>query len=412
MRYPIILFILFMPRLVMAQQATPPLTKDQAIAQAVRNNPHVSAAIHDAAAADQGARSARALANPQILFTPSITGLGSDTEFIIQQPLEINGSRSARASAAVARRRAATADAVTNLRQLVFDTQSAYFELARAREQVALVHDLLATTEQFDKLTRQQVELGSRPAIEQTQSAIELTHARQQSILAQAQEERARAALDTLMGESPVTPIGTLDTLPTSYPTVDHDTALRHALNARSEITSAREIAAAFRQDAKQARAEGLPDLAPQYRASRVTHGVHDAGFGLAITLPLLDYGSRQGRVRQNEELAKAQEDRATAVSSQVTQEVEQAFVQTQAADSILKDYPDGLLGQSQALLDASRLGYEAGRTTITAYLDAQRTYRQVHTDFIDAQLTSALAHVELEHATAAYPVTAIINDN
>ena len=409
MRLFLLLFLLMMPACVLARSVSVPFTVDAAVSEAIRNNPRLSAAAHDVKSARQAERSASALANPQIIFAPSLTGEGSDTEALIQQPLELNGTRAARTDAARARLRGTIADMATTLRDLVFDTKNAYYELARAREQLALAQDLLQSFQDFDRMTRQQVELGSRPAVEQTQSGIEVIRARQQVTLAQSQGNRALAALNAVMGRDPIQPIDTLAPLPLAFAAEHRNTALRQALSARTDIISADAAAEAFRQDARQAQAEGLPDLAPQYRATTITHGVHNAGFGIALTLPLLDYGSRRGRVRQNEEAAHAQSDRATAVRTQVRKEVEQALFQTQAADAVLTDYPQGLLSQVQSLLDASRLGYQEGRTSVLALLDAQRTYRAVQGEYINAQVNAALARVELERAMGAVPAAALM---
>ena len=395
--------------LAVAAQPPPMLNVDEAVRQAIRNNPRLSASTRDVLAAQQGSRAARALANPQIVFAPALTGVGSDTEALIQQPLELNGTRAARADAAQARLRATIADSTTALRDLVFDTKAVCYGLARARGQFALSQDLLRASQEFDSLTRQGVELGSRPAVEQIQSGIEVIRARQQVTLAQSQADRAQAALDTLMGRSPEIPVQALAPLPTVFTPVDHDASLRQALAARTDITSAEATAQALGQDARGIRAEGLPDLAPQYRATSVTRGFHDAGFGIGLTLPLLDYGSRRGRMRQAEEAARAQEDRATALRAQVRQEVEQAISQVQASDTVLADYPQGLLGQARGLLDASRLGYQEGKTSIVSLLEAQRTYRAVENESIDAQVNAVLARAELERAAGSFPPTALI---
>ena len=59
------------------------------------------------------------------------------------------------------------------------------------------------------------------------------------------------------------------------------------------------------RHQARLARAEGRPDLTPQFRATSVTRGFREIGVGVGISLPFLDYGHRRNRVRQAEEAAK-----------------------------------------------------------------------------------------------------------
>jgi len=148
-----------------AAPAQAPLSVETALEQALAHNPRVAAVIHDLRAARQGVRAAGALANPQVAFTPALTGGvggGSDNELFIAQPLEVNGARSARRGAAEARLRETEAEAAVLLRDVVYEVRAAYYELVRAREQAALARDILAIAGELDRLARVQVELGAR----------------------------------------------------------------------------------------------------------------------------------------------------------------------------------------------------------------------------------------------------------
>lgn len=379
-----------------------PFSVDEAVRLAIANNPTLAAAIGDNAAAASGVRSAHARANPEAVFTPGLSAGGSDTEFLFQQPLEVNGTRSARTAVAEARRRGVEATAVTTLRDVVFATKTAYYELARARENLAVSEDLQKSAEEFDRITRRQVELGSRPGIDQTQTGIEVTRARLEGAQAEGQVRIATVALNTLMGRSPSQFVGALSPLASTTTEVNPEDALRTALDRRTEVVSDDAERVALLQEARLARAEGRPDIVPQLRAGSVIRGVSEAGLGVGITLPLLDYGGRRHRIRQAEDAAGALALRVTARRNQVAQEVEQALTRLQTADAVLMAYSQGLLEQSKRLLEASRTGFQSGQTGILAVLEAQRTYRTVQTDYTGALVDQALALAELERATGA----------
>jgi outer membrane protein TolC len=393
-----------LPGVVHAQTAPAPLTVGQAVALAAQQNPRLSAAVREVAAARAGVRSAQARANPALTFTPALIPGGADEELLLQQPLELNGTRSARTGIASAQARAARAEAIIALRGLVFETKTAYYDLARAQELRSLALDLLKAAGELDRIARRQAEVGSRPGIDLTQAGIEVARARQQVTQAESQVITAQGALNTLMGRSPAEPIGPLPSLsvsaqPGAMPE-ESDTAVRQALAARAEIPAAEAARDAFHQEARLARAQGRPDLAPQFRAGSVTRGIADAGFGIGITLPLFDYGSRRHRVRQAEEAARAQEDRIAATRNQVRQEVEQALTRRRAAEAVIRDYQQGVLDQARRLLEASRTGFQAGATSVIALLEAQRTYRSVQTEYTNALAAYAQAQAELERAT------------
>ena len=382
----------------------PPLTTDDAVAVAVRNNPRLSAAVREVVAAQSGVRAARARANPEISFAPGFTSGGSDEEFRFQQPLELNGTRQARTGVAHAGLRGIQAKAVVELRDLVFDTKSAYYELARARELHALAGDLLRSAEEFDRVARRQVELGSRPGIDLAQTGIETTRARQQVTLADSQIASVSATLNTLLGRAPEEPVGPLSSLPVTDGALE-ETATRGAAPAgRAEIAVEEAARDQFQQEARLARAEGRPDITPLFRADSLTRSGGSSGFGVGITLPLLDFGSRRARIRQAEQAARAQEDRITATRNQVRQEVAQALVRLRAARTVAESYQQGVLDQARRLLDASRVGFQEGKTGVVALLEAQRTYRSVQTEYTNALVDAAVARAALERATGAVP--------
>ncbi|MBI3946015.1 MAG: TolC family protein [Armatimonadetes bacterium] len=399
----IIGILLLAPAAALAAPQPPAFTADDAVKLAIRQNPRLSAAVRDVNAAGLGVRSARALVNPDLVFAPAITRGGSDEEFIAQQRLELNGTRSARTGVANAQLRRTQAEAVVALRDLVFETRSAYHELARAQELRSLAQDLLKSAEEFDRITGRQVELGTRPGIEQTQTGIEVTRARQQTALAESRVATALAALNTLLGRAPTEAVGPLPALAFTAEPVEREAALQTALAARAEITAQEAGREAFQQEARLARAEGRPDIAPQFRAESVTRGFQ-SGIGVAITLPLLDHGGRRNRIRQAEELARAQADRAEAARSQVRQEVESALARLQALEAVAKGYQQGVLEQTRRLLDASRTGFRTGATSIVALLEAQRTYRSVLTEYTNALVDHSIARAELERALGSVP--------
>ena len=88
-----LLFILLAvaPGYILAQPAPPPLTVEDAVALAVKNNPRLSAAVRDVSAARSGGRSARALTTPSFVVAPSVPNSnGAPDAILFTQPLELN----------------------------------------------------------------------------------------------------------------------------------------------------------------------------------------------------------------------------------------------------------------------------------------------------------------------------------
>lgn len=377
------------------------LSAEQAVDVAIQRNPRLSAAARLIGAAEFGARSAGSLAGADLMFTPGVTSLsGTGEELLLQQPLELNGTRSARVGVARAQVDVARAEAVVELRRLVFETKSAYHELHRAREQQAVSAELLRFAEELDRIARRQVELGVRPGIDRTQTGLQISQARQQLDLDSGRAAAALATLNTLLGRSPDTPASVLPPPVAPTPALDRAQLLAEALRNRAEISLEAAGRDAFRQEARLVRAEGRPDLTPQLRAGSVVRGFRDSGVGIGITLPLFDHGRRRNRIRQAEEGVRAQEDRISAARNEVSREVDQSIAQLTAVDAVVLTYKQEVLDAARRLLDSTATGFRTGLTPVTAVLDAQRTYRTVQQGYVNALVDRALALAELERAT------------
>lgn len=377
------------------------LTEEQAVSQAIRQNPRLSAAARQVGAAELGARAAGLRAGAEFLFTPGITSLsGTGEELLLRQPLELNGTRSARQGIARAQVDVTRAEAIVELHRLVFETRSAYLELYRAREQQAVAEEMLRAAEEFDRIARRQVELGVRPGVDRTQTGLHISQARQQLDLATGQSAAASAALNTAMGLAPDATVAALPPPDAAPSTLNREQLAAAALRNRAEIALEAAGRKAFQQEARLARAEGRPDLAPQVRSGSVVRGFRDTGIGIGVTLPIFDHGRRRLRIQQAEEGARAQDDRIAAARNQVRQEVEQAVARLSAASSVVRTYKQEVLEGARRLLESAKTGFRTGLTPVTAVLEAQRTYRTIFTGYTNAQVEQALARAELERAT------------
>ena len=242
---------------------------------------------------------------------------------MFEQPLEINGTRGARASVARAQLRLAQAQALTQLQTLVYVSRVSFIALARAQQRVSLAQDLLATAVQFDEIARHQVELGARPGIERVQTRIAVGQARVQAAQAQGEEQAALAGLNAYLGRAAQDPIEVASGLSVTSGPVDLVQAQRQAL-ARGEVGTAGANRDIYLAQAQLSRAQGRPDIAPEFRISQITPTYMDAGFGVVLTVPL-DYGTRRSQIRQFEQSAQAASDRVTGAQAQARLDVEQA---------------------------------------------------------------------------------------
>ena len=392
---------------VSSAQAPLPLTMEDAVANAIDQNPRLSVVAGTIAAAQAGVGIAREPANPSIVFTPGITGPdGSDEELVIQQRLEVNGVRSARTGVARAQLDLTLAQAGVETNELVYRTKAAYWELARARAMLALAGEVLQIAEEFGQGVARRVEEGLEPGADRVQTVIEASRARQQAILAESAVRIATARLNGLMGDLPHTPIGELPPLAFEAVDVDREEAVQAALVSRPELGLQEASRESLVHEARLVRAEGRPDLIPHVRAESIVRERRGIGVGIGVELPFLDRGSRRSRARRVSALAEAQDARTEAARAQIRLEVEQALARLDAAESRIEEYQQGTLTQARWLLDAHLTGADIGApdTNVLTVLEAQRTFRAVQAEHADALVEHAIARAELEWAMGMAP--------
>lgn len=392
---------------VLAQ--SPAWTVEQVVLLAIQQHPRLQAARLRFDAAQSGVRVARALPVPTFFFAPGVPNVnGTTEELLFTQPLELNGTRAARLGVARAQMQRARAEALTELQQVVFEVKQAYFALFRAQQQVALARDVLADTERLHQLMGRLVELGARPGIERVQTDIERVRARQQVAQAEGEMRAALAALNAWIGRRPDAPVGMLSVAlpPQEWPSLERLQA--QACSHRAEIQGVQAAREQFFQEARLARAEGLPDIAPQFRAQNLIRSFtpQDYGFSVVVTLPLFDWGGRRHRVRQAEEAARAEEALLLATQQRVQQEVAQAVARYRAAEAVLQEFEEGLLAQSRRLWEGALRAFQTGApgASLITVLEAQRTYRAVQREHIHARVDLAVAHASLERAIGQVP--------
>lgn len=387
-----------------------PLTLDSAVETALRNHPRVAAARRDREAATLGLRSASAVSNPSLLLSPAIGSLnGTTEEFLLTQPLEINGSRTARRRLASAKSVEADRRLDGEIRAVVAEVQAAVVGLWRERSLLRLATATRDDLARIETLTRKQVELGSRAGVDSTRASLELLRAEQRVTLSRGRMLAAQTALAVAMGLDPGASIGELADPPAPGELPDLERSLAAARGSRWEIDVQAALLEAARADNRIVRADSLPDLAPQFRAQQLLTrrpSTRDYGFSVAIQWPVLDWGGRRTRLAQGNATIAAQQERLAATRRTVDQEVAAAHARLDAAKAVLAS-TGAASSTASRLLDSITVGYREGTITLPAFLDAQRSHRETIAETIEAQAEATLAWIHWEKVLGTRPLPA-----
>jgi len=397
----VVLFVLG-TLLAVRADASDSLSIAQAVDIALRFNPAVAARQLSADAAKQAARGARALANPEILVAPSVVeDAGADSAMLFSQPLELNGARKVRGTIALDRATAAEFDAVAARRNLALLVHQTYWDVARAQELVKLNQDNIAYLETLSAAVQKQLDVGAVPGSQLLKTEVELARARQELSQAQLELAQTKASMNALLNRPNDTDFAAADPLVFSDVTPDTDALLASALGTRPEVSAATAHALAARGEIRAAKLRRAPDLTVQARRGTFEAG-SDRGVALAVSLPLLDWGSVRADVKRVEIAAQSQEKQLEAVRSSVSLDVEHSIQLVRTSSQVVREYQGGILEKSEELARMARIGYEKGATGYLEVLEAQRTLRSTRTAYYSALADHAKSIALLEWASGA----------
>jgi cobalt-zinc-cadmium efflux system outer membrane protein len=362
---------------------TEAMTLSEAEAIAASSNLQIAQAVHQIASAHDNLVSQRAPINPTIAFsglnnTVAPTAVDNTSNYVGYLTLETNGAQRFRTGVAGAQLQSAQADAkVTALtvRQAVGD---AYSALQVANSSLENEREVYALVNQLRDLTQKQFDLGAAPQTNAIRASVALTTEQQNLIAAVSQVEQARIALNVVLGRSPDAPVDASEPLaykPVTIPS--HADLLAEAVSHRPEIVSANANLQAARANIGLQRSQYLPNLV-------LGSALRPAELEVGFVIPI-DLGSVGGAVAKAKDDVRVQEDQVAQQRQQVATDVENAYVNIEQASKAVDLYNQGVLPQSESLLQKVTKGFGLGASTILDVIDAQQTFRTARNSYYAA---------------------------
>ncbi len=172
----------------------------------------------------------------------------------------------------------------------------------------------------------------------------------------------------------------------------------------RPDIVSAQATLEARQAQVNAISRQRLPEVELQARRGSFFDGSSGTALRAVVTLPIFDFGSigREKKAAQAE--VRAQQAQLEALRQQATTQVEQALIRLQQQRQTVERYRTEIVPQTLDLLRKTQIGYAAGASTYLEVLDAQRTLRQVQTEYLQALVGTRTGEAALESALGAAP--------
>jgi cobalt-zinc-cadmium efflux system outer membrane protein len=186
------------------------------------------------------------------------------------------------------------------------------------------------------------------------------------------------------------------------FPTLEIGVALERGERGRAE---GRDLLADTARSSIAAGGLTAPDIEP--RSARRVNTDFAIGPSLALELPIFDQNQAQiARARYELEQRRLLLE---GLQRNVRQDVHGTVELAHTAWRIARFYRDEVIPQAQLSLEMSRESYRAGKSSVLAVLDAERTYLTARGDYVEALRKAATVIPTLELAVG-FPFDRIVN--
>lgn len=396
------------------------LTLEQAIAQALAQEPSLRAVRSEVDTARGMRLQAGLRPNPSVSFEQRGEPSGTDNQTMVNVEWPLDLFRRA-GRIAVADREMATAElsVADRERLLAADVRMRYGEVLTTVRELTLLEELLATARRQHALLRSRAEEGAAPPLERDLVDVELRRLEADRLLQLGRTEGAMFELKRLLGISPSTPLALRDTLEdvvnresTVTPTPSGGTS---AAEQRADVREAESRIALAEAKVDRAQRDGRLDVSlfggymrmdagfPQLGLSSTgtperVHGLfHYLAAGAMVKVPLFD--RNQGEIAA----IRAERARATAAHEAARLSAETEIATARARDERAHEAVRLYVGAARTLarqnLNVVGQSYELGRVTVFEVLAEQRRYLDVERAYTEALRAAYEARTALKRA-------------
>lgn len=369
------------------------------------HNPAIATANARQAGAEAALITARAYPNPELDVAGGLSkGLGqgalsgSNQMASMSQPLDLPFVRAARREVAEAGIESAEQANRAVWLMVYAKTRQTFYEILRRQAELAISLDNEKILEQIrDKVTLK-VEVGEAARYEMVKAEAELLNAVKLRAMATVQVEDAKSALRAFFaGALPVNfnIEGELPPQP-QLPSLD---------SLRARVLERQPLLHQVRAEIQKAQRQLHLEQQLRYPLPTVKAGVEsDPGLeswriGIALPLPL--WNQRQGPIAEAEAQLRRSEAEARQQELSVIRELENAYNRYLIADGQVRTFETGLLKQAEKTMQVAEAAYRLGERGILDFLDAQRSYRSVRNEYINARFDRQNALIDLEKLNA-----------
>ena len=386
----------------------PALTLDEIERMALIGNPEIRVVARRLAVIQAHVPTAGALEDPSFMYrgwqvplTQPWNYNAAQNMFMFSQTLPGFGKRSLRtgvAEADVAEAKAAVEATRLDVRIRV---RKAFYDLLRAEDGLRIHDEHVDIAKQAVEAARIKYAVGKVPQHDILKAQISVTRLAEHLIHFEQDIEIAQAHLDTLLGRDPNEPINVRGDYGISIALPSLETLEREALRSRPDLVQAQVGADKSRKEQALSRKGFSPDfnvsagymLNPRGSEFRNNYMVEGS-----ITLPWLNRRKHDAEIAESTAMVTEKDAEIDAMRNAALGQIQEALVQTKAAQKLADVYEKTLRPQAEATLHSTVIAYENDRTEFLDLLDSQMTVIDLDLAYFQAlaDFEARLADLEL----------------
>jgi cobalt-zinc-cadmium efflux system outer membrane protein len=399
---------------VAAAQANMPavVTIEQAVAEAVQNNPGLQAERLGIAVAETGVITAGLRPNPVLSYSngyldwlgtranPDNNAAPTETALRVDLPIERGHKRDLRLENAGFGRTIAEAKLADSIRRLRLDVTLACIDVMEAKARLALANDNLRSLDGIVRLNQVRLDGGAIAPVELTRSRVAMLQFRANVTTAELGLATARTKLQTLLGRrgnsNLVDVAGEMKVpLPAQVPNLQQIQAT--ALSARPDLQALQLDQTRSQAELRLQLAQGKIDytVGMEYRRQQGVNG-HGNSLGLFFSAPLPVYNRNQGEIARVRAAQVQGRQSLDALEAQINGEVSTAYQEFDSARALVAEIERNLLKPSEEARTTTAYVYQAGASSLTDVLDAQRAFNETMSAYYGAEAAYRRAAIQL----------------
>jgi len=386
----------------------PALTLDEVERVALIGNPEIRVVARRLAVVQAHVPTAGALDDPSFMYRGWQVPLrqpwnynAAQNMFMLSQTLPGFGKRSLRTNVAEADVAEAKAALEATRLDVRIRVRKAFYDLLRAEDGLRIHDEHVDIARQAVEAARIKYAVGKVPQQDILKAQISVTRLAEHLIHFEQDIELAQAHLDTLLGRDPHEPINVRGDYAISIPLPSLETLEREALQARPDLIQAQAASEKSRKEQALSQKAFNPDftisagymLMPRGSEFRNNYMIEGS-----INLPWLNRRKHEAEIAESTAMVTEKDAEIDAMRNAAFGQIQEALVQSKAAQKLANIYEKLLRPQAEATLHSTVIAYENDRTEFLDLLDSQMTVIDLDLAYFQAlaDFEARLADLEL----------------